>query len=303
MSVSILKSKEDDSVNFVFGGSYPGFFEARYVKRPKKKETDPEYFAVYLSSQSGCRQACRMCHLTATKQTKSVNADLNNYLEQAKTVLEWYGQNTPRAEIVHFNFMARGEALANPLFLASGRELFEKLGAESLTRNLFPRFLISTIMPKSFAGKSLSNIFPIINPEIYYSIYSTDEAFRKKWLPNAMPVSEALKALKEYQENTKKIIKLHWCFIEGENDSEKSIVDLCHMVRMSGVRVDIAIVRYNPYSEKYGKETSEALIKRNEEILKMYMPFSKIKTISRVGFDVKASCGMFVEPQFNETAP
>lgn len=292
MTYKTLKSTEDDSVNFVFNGDYPGYFEARYVRRSSK------YFASYLSSQSGCNQGCRMCHLTATKQVNRTHASLDTYLEQSQAVFDWYDQKCQPAELVHFNFMARGEAFDNPLFIEHNKELFTRLGFESTKRNLIPRFLVSTILPTSMSGKSLSKIFPVITPEIYYSIYSINPDFRKKWLPKAMPVDEALLMLKEYQENTKKIIKLHWAFIEGENDSSEDMALLCHKVRISGLRVDMAIVRYNPYSEKFGQESGIEAIQRNIETLKMLMPFSKIKMITRVGLDVKASCGTFIEPGF-----
>ena len=286
-----FESKEDDSVNFVFEGDYPGYLEARYVRR------SPKYFAAYLSSQSGCAQACRMCHLTATKQIKNKSSTLTDYNNQARTVLDWYDTKCPKAEIVHYNFMARGEAFDNPEFIEYNQDLFTRLGLESTKRKLFPRFLVSTILPVTLKGKSLSEIFPVINPEIYYSIYSVNPEFRKRWIPKALPVDKSLAMLKEYQDNTKKIIKLHWAFIEGQNDSEDDMALLCHRVRSSGLRVDIAIVRYNPYSDKFGAESSLEVINRNVEILKMLLPFSKVKMITRVGPDVKASCGMFVEPE------
>jgi adenine C2-methylase RlmN of 23S rRNA A2503 and tRNA A37 len=289
-SMKTLKSKLDESVNFIFDGNFPGYIEARYVRR------SPKYFACYLSSQTGCNQGCRMCHLTATKQTKNVNITLEQYLEQTHAVFNHYDNNCLRAEIVHFNFMARGEAFNNQEFLAHGKELFDHLGADSVSRDLFPRFLISTIMPTCIAGLSLSKIFPAVHPEIYYSIYSVNSDFRKKWLPKAMPVDDALKMLKDYQENSKKIIKLHWAFIEGENDSEEDMALLCHKVRTSGLRVDIAVVRYNPYSDKHGKEPHIDIINRNVEILRTLLPFSKVKIITRVGSDIKASCGQFIEP-------
>lgn len=285
-----LKSQVDDSVNFVFNGDFPGSIEARYVRRGQK------YFACYLSSQTGCNQGCRMCHLTATKQTKKSDVTLNQYLEQATTVFDHYDKNCPKAEIVHFNFMARGEAFNNPEFIANGTELFTKLVAESTKRGLFPRFLISTIMPECIENISLSKTFPVINPEIYYSVYSLDPAFRRKWLPKAMFVGRAFDILREYQDNTKKIIKLHWAFIEGENDSLESVGGICDMVKMSGLRVDVAIVRYNPYDERYGKESKVDIIERNVSAIKNQLPFSRIKVVTRVGPDVKASCGMFIEP-------
>ena len=113
-----LQSTEDDSVNFVFSGNYPGYFEARYVRR------SPKYFATYLSSQSGCNQGCRMCHLTATKQTKRTHADLESYLEQTNAVFDWYDNKCHKAELVHFNFMARGEVFDNPIFIEHNKELF-----------------------------------------------------------------------------------------------------------------------------------------------------------------------------------
>lgn len=237
-----------------------------------------------------------MCHLTATKQTKKSDVTLDQYLEQATAVFDYYDKNCPPAKIVHFNFMARGEAFNNPNFLNDGNQLFSKLGEEALKRGLFPRFLISTIMPGCIEEISLSKTFPLINPEIYYSLYSLDNEFRKKWLPKAMPVDKAFDILREYQENTKKIIKLHWAFIEGENDSTESVVSICNKVKTSGLRVDIAIVRYNPYDERYGKESNIDVLNSNVSILKDMLPFSKIKMITRVGPDVKASCGMFVEP-------
>src|SRR3989344_8028104 len=144
MNVSVLRSVEDDSVNFVFSDSsmgVNGVFEARYVRRQE------EYLAVYLSSQSGCSQRCRMCHLTATNQLRATDACLEDYVEQADIVLDWYDKNCPKAKKVHFNFMARGEAFRNPHFLAQARELFEILGAKAIERSLIPRFLVSTIMP------------------------------------------------------------------------------------------------------------------------------------------------------------
>ena len=289
-----LISKEDDSVNYIFTGNFPGVFEARYVRREEK------YFAIYLSSQSGCAQSCRMCHLTATKQIETIDATPDNLLMQANHVFNWYDK-CPRAEIVHFNFMARGEALNSKEFINNGTRIFRELGYEAIKRNLVPRFLISTIMPRSFSGQVISKVFPLINPEIYYSIYSVKEEFRKKWLPAALPVDMALQMLDEYQRTTKKMPKLHWAFIEGENDSEDDVALLCHRVRRSGLRVDIAIVRYNPYGPEYGQESSIEVIDRNEQIIRDLMPFSKVHKITRVGKDVKASCGMFVEPNLIST--
>src|SRR5437868_8509248 len=109
-------SRQDASVNWDRPADV-GRIEARYVRRR------PDYVAVYLSSQTGCAQGCRMCHLTATGQTRLRDVTHEEFLEQAQTVLEYYRREAPPARSVHFNFMARGEPLANSILLAHADEL------------------------------------------------------------------------------------------------------------------------------------------------------------------------------------
>ena len=77
------KSGQDESVNWDRPADV-GRIEARYVRRC------PDYFVVYLSSQTGCAQGCRMCHLTATGQTGLRDATVGEMIEQARTVLDHY---------------------------------------------------------------------------------------------------------------------------------------------------------------------------------------------------------------------
>jgi 23S rRNA (adenine2503-C2)-methyltransferase len=131
-------SQQDASVNWDRPAE-PGRIEARYVRRC------PDYVVVYLSSQTGCDHGCRMCHLTATGQTRQRDVTYGEFIEQAETVLEYYRHEAPPARSVHFNFMARGEPLANPVFLANADELLGELARRAVALNLRPRYLVSTI--------------------------------------------------------------------------------------------------------------------------------------------------------------
>lgn len=283
-----LQSAEDASVNFVKMHPDGGMFEARYVRR------SDEYVVVYLSSQTGCRQACRMCHLTATRQMTATGATREDFLQQAQAVLNWHDALSRPAASVHFNFMARGEPLENECLVNGSMELLQDLGIEATRRGMSPRFLVSTIMPTAIRGRRLAQFFPIIQPEIYYSIYSTSSSFRRRWLPRAMEVDEAIRMLSDYQQMSRKLVKLHWAFIEGQNDDIESLGEMCQLVLESRLRVDVNIVRFNPPAGMDAGESSEEIIQRNAAFLRKHLPMSRVDVVPRVGFDVKASCGMFM---------
>lgn len=278
-----LKSEIDDSVNFITKSAV-GYTEARYVRRAA------HYMIGYLSSQTGCNHGCKFCHLTTTDQKQFTNVDPIGFAEQAKQIMQYYNTKE-KARIINWNFMARGEPLANDYITDYSQVTFSRI-AETADSDHIQRFNISTIMPIKFK-KSLAEAFPVITPTIYYSIYSLNKAFREKWMPAAQPVDQALENLKDYQDVTGKEIKFHSAFIEGENGK---FFDLCHMMeKICGeydIRGSFNIVRYNPYSPEQGKEHS---IKSLEQITKIIEDYGmKCNIVTRVGEDVKASCGMFV---------
>lgn len=281
-----LKSLQDASVNFVDQKDV-GFLESRYVRR------EENYFVVYLSSQTGCNRGCKFCHLTATNQTKFVNATRKDFLDQAKQVVTYY-KTQPKAQEVNYNWMSRGEALANENLLNQSNAILSDLTELSLEHDVAPKFNVSTIMPKTLGDRKLSQIFRGHNPTIYYSLYSLNKDFRAKWMPGAMEPEKALENLKNYQGVTNKIINLHWAFIENENDSIEDLEKIVELINKKDILCNFNLVRYNPFSDKEGRESSEEVLKRNYEFLAKNIK-GRTKIITRVGFDVKASCGMFVK--------
>lgn len=287
MQLKVLSSQLDQSVNFV-EEQLVGFLESRFVRKCD------EYFVAYLSSQTGCNRGCTFCHLTATGQTSFVDSSHNDFMAQAIQIFKHYRKETKLAKYMHYSFMARGEPLANKILIDSGDELLSKLGQVAKEEGLPAKFNISTIMPMTLK-KSLTEVFNYINPTIYYSMYSTNPEWRKKWMPAAMDVDDALRMLKEYQSFSKKIIKIHFPFIAGENDSIEDINNVCSALEKHNLICEFNLVRYNPASSDQGVESSEEVINQNINLIKERFKFdSKVQMIPRVGFDVKASCGMFV---------
>lgn len=291
--MQIIKSDIDQSVNFVEKKDV-GFLESRFVRRVD------DYFITYLSSQTGCDQACRMCHLTATGQNKLINTAMEDFINQAKPVLSYYDELTKSgatpAKLMHYNFMARGEPLNNPIIRnkTTAYELFKSLREMTEERGLNTRFLISSIIPSTFENLEFENIFNPIHPNIYYSLYSMEKSFRKKWLNRALEPNKALEKLARWEQLTQSPTKIHFAFIEGENDSEKSILEICDAIKRHGLKPNFNIVRYNPADSRFGVEPNEDIIELNAKIIEQELG-NKVKIIPRVGMDVKASCGMFIK--------
>ena len=285
----ILTSAEDKSVNFI----YDNWIEARFVRR------EADYFIVYLSSHDGCNKACRFCHLTQTKQTSFNGVTMEEYLMQAEDVLNYYDSikdSQGIAKRVNFNFMARGEALANQVILENAKELFSNLESLAVKRGLNARFNISTIMPMEVESKDLAEIFKDVTQDygIYYSLYSVNDKFRKRWLPKALNYQLALKKLEDLQAKKGTEIAFHWAFIEGENDSKEDLAQLKNVLSNYSIKAKYNLVRYNPFSDGQGKEPAEDILQYNFDELNKFFNSPASRIVPRVGFDVKASCGMFV---------
>lgn len=286
-----LISEIDSSINFA-EEALIGFLESRFVRK------HDDYFICYLSSQSGCNRGCKFCWLTATKQTKFEDALPVDFLSQAAKVLKHYDKEHKPAKYMHYNFMARGEVLNNKHILSDADQILFDLGklTKAFDSNLGVKFNVSTILPKDL-DKSLPEIFKTIHPTIYYSLYSVNDEFRKKWMPNAMDVDRAFELLKEWQLFSKKKIKIHHCFIDNENDSVNDVYQMIDKINHFRLDCEFNLVRYNPYSEIQGKESSDDKISRNMELIRTLLPTShnKVQVIPRVGQDVYASCGTFIQ--------
>lgn len=295
--LEVLKSQEDASVNFV-SRTPDGIFESRFVQRDAA-----DYMICYLSSHSGCDRACRFCHLTQTGQTGMVEATVGNLVDQAVRVIDHYRERCNRghkARHINFNFMARGEPLESQVLWSKWREISATLTSLAENKVMTSSFNISTIMPESLGGQNsfcLYYPFNLGTPNVtfYYSLYSMREEFRKRWLPKAMDPRLALAKLREFQEDTERDVVLHWSFIEGENDDLDTLDEIIEAVHRSGLKPRFNLVRYNPYSERQGRESSFEIIERNFEYLSQAFGNPNSRIVPRVGYSARCSCGMFAD--------
>ena len=288
-----LHAHEDESVNFV-RPALGGYLEARYVRRTA------DYFIAYVSSQAGCDRSCRFCHLTSTGQTAMTQSTVSDYVGQVIDVLAHHDRQDVRPARMNMNFMARGEPLLNPVLHSA--ETWNAMaegvrGAAAASDIDKVKFNVSTIMPTMPEGVPYPRLDQVIDdPDVtlYYSLYSMDPAFRRRWIPKAIDPHVALRTLAAWQNATGNEVALHWAFIEGENDDLRTVHDIVRAVRDAGLRPKFNAVRFNPPPGSRHREPDELVIERNFSVLAEAFGHPSSRIVPRVGLSVKASCGMFV---------
>ena len=301
-----LKSKMDRSVNWVLHTPQGHILETRFVQRKSDK------IISYLSSSSGCPQKCTFCYLTQNGESKTLHhVTPDEYVEQAKYSLEYFcndlfGQSglTKR---VNFNFMSRGSPLATKHVINDYPTIYTKLHNLAEQYHLNSKINISTIMPHNIMNRRLMDIFQLYPVNLYYSLWSVNDAWRKKNMPGAMDYRLALKKLLEYQQQCKHFcdnnkyklsdiftLTIHGGFIKDENDQEQNIEKMAHVLQNSGLEnVKFNLVRFNPHQNLKWEESNQ-LAKIFNTINNALGNHNRSYLVPRVGPDVYASCGMFV---------
>lgn len=288
-----IHSALDRSVNFSRGTPDGGMLECRYVRRSEA------YFIVYVSTHSGCSHACRFCHLTQSRQVMFQPASIAELGEQLRQVLHHHDTRETPAGRMNINFMARGDPLSNPELMA-GFGRFARLAVdEAASRGMTVNLNLSTIFPKDSDGVDLETVLRGWPVRIYWSLYALDPAFRKRWLPRAQNPEVALGRLLRWQAATGNEVIVHGALIAGENDRDEDFHAIAAMVKGSGLKARLNLVRYNPWtgatgSQRAGQEAGEERYRAALEIIGGAMTLPRSKIVPRVGMDVMASCGMFL---------
>lgn len=323
-----LQSELDNSVNFAKRTQDGGYFESRLVFR---NYSDSQYLVIYLSSASGCNQACKMCHLTQTKQLMNTYATKEDYIDQFNLVLEEYIKQVsegklPLVEKVHINFMARGEPLDNDNLINDHAELFDyfnnSLRQKISTFNTL-KIKISTILPTSLFykvhnqefNKAWTKFLQHENVEIYLSTYLNGYIDNTTNLTPKSLVSRIHDDVVIFKNDSRNYhffakhffnivrnrLTFHFAFIKNFNDNLESIrklntiINVYNNLNSYSHKAKVNIVRFNTPIDSL-EETDYCKIEILKNIIKTANKDFEIsvKIIPKVGYDVKASCGMFI---------
>lgn len=304
-----IPSKLDSSINYFINKG----LEARFVQHV------PEQVIVYLSSQYGCNQACRMCHLTQMGLTSTQDTTEDEFKQQIHVVLLDYFLKEGRVpESINVNYMARGELLLNqhrrlmrgenPLDLERlvDKEIFKVFIEHTCKANVpLPQVnhYVSTVFPKELLNPIPSIDYPTalyellgsFNYTVFWSLYSLREAFRKRWLPKAMDPHYAVEMLWDYCDYPiTPTPVIHHALIKGENNTEEDAYAITRFLEASDLKYRVNLVRYNPYSPDQSEECSDENYERVARVFREAKGCERVQIVPRDGTDIAASCGQFL---------
>ena len=292
----------DGSINYIMSKktNVNNIIECRYVRR------NEDYISAYLSSHTGCIMGCKFCWLTQSKQNTFKHTNIDDYAYQLETILS----NTldpieNRKNIrININFMARGEVMANKYVLKDYKKLYDTLNNIALKYNYKSiKMNLSTIFPYTIKNYNLEDIFESRPVNIYYSLYSVNQKFRKEFIPNAIDVKMSLDKLKQFQihHNNENTIVFHWALIKGENDNIHDVEEMANIIKSYNfINTKFNLVRLNPFI----KDNKPIMLESEySKLIKIFnimndcvtnkVPTQQSRIINRIGPDVYASCGMF----------
>jgi adenine C2-methylase RlmN of 23S rRNA A2503 and tRNA A37 len=293
------------------------------TKQIETRKTERNKYSIFISSSVGCYMKCKFCHLTL-KNSKHIKIDEDTVLNNLKEAIENKVLFSPemKNKYVKLSWMGMGDAINKPemvynVTLKLLDWIFENgyaLGLDGVD--------LSTVMPKlnnnnwipifhklenELHKYSLNPVYSMDNIEytngfyshknifrLFYSVESAIQEKRENVIPNAMPIVDAIKNLKEYEQNGRYTLILHHLLVHDLNDTEEELQSLIQLVNNNFKDNELRILRYNFCSKSNYKE-SERFLNQIRDLSK-YINFIKVQVSP--GTEVSAACGQFIVKDF-----
>ena len=265
-----IPSQKEASVKLLFRTEDNQFIETVSM-------VDGSRHTVCISSQVGCALDCSFC---ATGQMGlQRNLSTGEIVDQLIFVRENIKQ--PVTNVV---FMGMGEPFHNYENVLNASDIFHSPKGFNLAST---RITISTV-------GLLPQIKQFINEQRRYklaiSLNAADDEVRSSIMPvnKKWPITELVKAGKEYSNQKKRLVMFEYVLLKGINDSENDAQRLAQLLK--GVSCKINLIPYNETDGMYSRP-DEAVISRFSEILHQNRDEYRVLVRWSKGQDIKAGCG------------
>lgn len=228
-----------------------------------------------VSTQAGCSMNCTFCATAKLKFRRNLTAA--EIVDQVNVI------QGDKGKINNVVYMGMGEPLQNyDAVLKSVRVLNHPEG-----KNIGIRHLTISTCGDAEAIRKLAD--EDIRPRLAISLNAPADALRSKIMAinKKYPIATLFAAVKYYQMKTGERVTFEYVLIKGLNDSKLHAQMLAKLVR--GVKCNINLIEYNPYSPCPFAASSREVIKRFTQVLEE----AGIETTIRFkrGRKIKAACG------------
>jgi 23S rRNA (adenine2503-C2)-methyltransferase len=237
-----------------------------------------------ISSQVGCRQACRFCLTGSGGFTRDLMAhEIVDQVLEISRILQEEG----RRGITNIVLMGMGEPLANFDEVLKALKLITSgtgLGFSPRRVTVSTDGLVPEIEKLGRTG---------VKVNLAVSLNATTDEVRDRIMPvnKRFPIKELLTACKRYPLEPRRRITFEYVLLEGMNDSRDDAQRLTKLLR--GIRCKVNLIPFNPFPGSEFKRPEDAAVRRFQKVL-LDAHFTAPVRESR-GRDISAACGQLRE--------
>jgi len=245
---------------------------------------DEDRQTLCISSQVGCRQACRFCLTAQSGFIRDLKAhEITDQVLEVSRLLRAEGVRG----ITNIVLMGMGEPLANFEEVARAlRIITSEKGLGISTR----RVTVSTsgLVPEI---KSLGTAGLKVNLAV--SLNAASDEVRDRIMPvnRRYPIRELLAACKHFPLEPRRRITFEYVLLKNVNDSPEDALRLAKILR--GIKCKVNLIPFNPFPGSAFQRPDDAAVRRFQKVLLDHRYTAPVRE-SR-GSDISAACGQLRE--------
>lgn len=245
---------------------------------------DEDRQTLCVSSQVGCRQACRFCLTGRGGFTRDLMA--HEIVDQALEISRILKQEEQRG-VTNIVLMGMGEPLANFDEVIKALKVItsdQGLGFSSRRVTVSTDGLVPEIEKLGKSG---------VKVNLAISLNATTDEVRDKIMPvnKRYPLKELLAACRHYPLEPRRRITFEYVMLKGVNDSGEDARRLAKLLK--GIKSKVNLIPFNPYPGSEFERPDDTTVRRFQKILLDHHFIVPVRE-SR-GRDISAACGQLRE--------
>ncbi|MBN2181990.1 MAG: 23S rRNA (adenine(2503)-C(2))-methyltransferase RlmN [Sedimentisphaerales bacterium] len=230
---------------------------------------------VCISTQVGCNLDCQFCATAKIGFRRNLTA--GEIADQVETI------EADSGKVTNVVYMGMGEPLLNYDAVMKSVKLLNHVEG----KNIGIRHITISTCGIAPAIKKLAQ--EKIHPRLAVSLNAPSDELRTRLMPinKKYPLAGLLKAIQDYQDDTRQRVTFEYVMIKGLNDSAENAKTLVKLV--SGIKCHVNLIEYNPHPGCDFAGSGSESIKKFAEVLE----YAGIETTMRfkMGRGIKAACG------------